>query len=172
MVAIEDTRNSTSRLPVAEFLPAAAPMDIPHGLIRAIWATGAAIALVLLALIGASGGLIGSAHSAAARRAAAAPALLSTTSSNPRQTTYAVAAKSFGITIATDRTTWVQVKATGGGAGFSGVLAAGTTKHFDESSPTAIDVGAGGSVIDVEAGTLHQALNPPVAPFTVVLQPQ
>jgi hypothetical protein len=145
--------------------------DRPRGLMAAIWATGIAAALAALALIGASDGFIGPGHAAAAHRGTSRPGLVSMVSSDARQATYRVPEGPFGLTITTDRPTWVQVRSASGPAAFGGVLPAGSSRHFDATGSMAVQLGAGGASIDVESGARHQAVTPSVAPFILVFQP-
>lgn len=172
MVAIDNTADpSTDRLPVVSLAPPPPSLEVPRSLMRAIWATGIAVAVCALVLL-ASGALVGRGHAAVAHRVAPGASLLTVTSTGPRQATYRLPAGRFGLTITTDRPTWIHVGPSGSSPAFSGVLAAGASRHFDETGPTSVDVGAGGSTIDVQSGALHQMVTPPVAPFTAVFEPR
>jgi hypothetical protein len=172
MFAIDDTANpSTDALPVVELAPAPPRTEVPRALMGAIWATGIGVAVCALALLVAGvGHAIGS--RAAAARAPSAPSLVMMTAQGPGQATYRVAGRRFGMTIRTNRPTWIQVGSPGGRPAFSGVLPAGASQHFDETGPTAVGIGAGGSAIDIQSGALHQTVTPPVAPFTAVFEPR
>lgn len=171
MVAIEDTAHpSTDRLAVVNPASPHPFSGVPRGLMHAIWAAGVAVALCALVLLAANV-LVGRGHAAAAHRVGR-QSLLSVTSNGPSQATYRVPSGRFGLTITTDRPTWIRVGSSGRNPAFSGVLPAGASRHFDETGPTSVDIGAGGSTIDVQSGPLHQMMTPPVAPFTAVFEPR
>ena len=149
----------------------------PRLLCRSVWLAVAAL-LVSSATLGmVKVGLIG--HSSGSRqfpprslpRLQSQVSLLKEVSTTFGQASYSVNASTYSVTISTNRLSWVELTPSQSSPVFAEVLEPGTIHRFTESGPIAMQVGAGGTSIEVSAGYQTQSLMTPAAPFTFLLSP-
>ena len=149
----------------------------PRLLCRSVWLAVAAL-LVSSATLGmVKVGLIG--HSGGSRqfpprslpRLQGQVSLLKEVSTTFGQASYSVSASTYSVTVSTNRPSWVELTPSQSSPVFAEVLEPGTIHRFTESGPIAMQVGAGGTSIEVSAGYQTQSLMAPAAPFTFLLSP-
>jgi hypothetical protein len=105
-------------------------------------------------------------------RPKASSPLLEKTSTGTAQTTYAVSASSYVLTVRSNRPSWVRVGPTTGAPQFAGIVTPGIAERLTVGGPVQIQIGAGGTMVTLSTGRSSATLIPPSAPYTYQLNPE
>jgi hypothetical protein len=149
----------------------------PRWLCRLVWLAVAALLVSSAALGMVQVGLIG--HSSGSRqgpsrslpRLQGQVSLLKEVSTTSGQASYSVNASSYSVTVSTNRPSWVELTPSQGSPIFAEVIEPGMIHRFTESGTITMQVGAGGTSIEVSTAYETHSLMAPVAPFTFLLSP-